>query len=264
MTLAAIAVGTVCMVQDIKVGKLNRDFKIFKDEARNKDYKKSTILGGIICGLFMGIATTVQQMGLMYTSAGKGGFITALYILLVPLIAAVVFKQKIQMRVWIAVLIAVVGMYLLCVTPGEGFELNKGDVLLIVCALFFSLQILFADIYVPRANPVKIAAIEFIVIALGSWILAFALEEPSIAQIKAAIIPILYCGLISGAAGYTLQLIGQKYTEPTPASLMMSFESVFAVVGGVILLGDVMPLRELLGCIIMFAAIILVQLPSKK
>ncbi len=263
MTMATIAVGIVSFIVDVQAGKL-QGIKVFESEEKNREYKRATIVGGIICGIGMGFATTLQQMGLMYTSAGRSGFITALYIILVPIGAALVFKSKIHVKVWIAVLIAIVGMYLLCVSPGEGFDLNKGDILTAVCAVCFAVQILCADVFVPKANPIKIAVIEFAVIAAGSWVLAFIFEDPNWAMIKAALIPVLYCGLISGAMGYTCQLIGQKYTDPTSASLIMSFEAVFAVVGGVVIQKQVMPLREMIGCVIMFAAIILVQLPSKE
>jgi len=264
MTLAAISVGGICFGMDARAGKLDKNFKLFKEEERNKDYKKSTWIGGIVCGLFMGVATTFQQMGLMYTSAGKAGFVTAMYILLVPIASAIILKKKSSIRVWIAVAIAVGGMYLLCVAPGEDFSLNKGDILTLCCAFFFTFQIIFADMFVPRGNPIKIAALEFIIIGVLSWILAFIFEDPSIEMIKAVLVPILYCGLISGALGYTLQLVGQRYTDPTSASLIMSLESVFAVIGGAILLSEKMSVRESIGCVIMFAAIILVQLPSKK
>jgi drug/metabolite transporter (DMT)-like permease len=254
MTLAAVEIGILCLFLDKKNKKTKADTP--------PEYKKNTIKGGLICGLFMGIATTLQQIGLEYTSAGKAGFITALYILFVPILAAIFFKTKISLRVWVSVFIAVVGMYLLTVSSAEGIGI--GDIYVFGCAIFFTLQILVADKYTPKANPIQLAEIEFIVIAVGSWILAFIFENPNIADIKEVIIPILYCGCISGGVGYTLQMVGQKYADPTPASLCMSFESVFSVVGGAIILHETMSGREITGCIIMFIAIILVQLPDKN
>jgi drug/metabolite transporter (DMT)-like permease len=243
MTLAAIEVGIVCLFHKKKTG---------------GEYKKNTLKGGIICGIFMGIATSLQQIGIVYTTAGKAGFITALYILFVPLFSAFFLRKRITKKAWIAVFIAIAGMYLLTMGSAEG--LSTGDIYVFVCAIFFTFQILAADYYTPKADPVMIAEIEFVIIAVVSWILAFIFENPDISQIKEVIIPILYCGCISGGIGYTLQMVGQKYADPTPASLCMSFEAVFSAIGGAIILNEVMSPRELAGCIIMFAAIILVQL----
>jgi drug/metabolite transporter (DMT)-like permease len=247
MSLAAVEVGIVCL---------------FCKRKKGGEYKKNTLKGGIICGIFMGIATTLQQIGLVYTSAGKAGFITALYILFVPLFSAVFFKKKITKRAWIAVFIAIIGMYLLTMGSAEG--IGVGDIYVLACAIFFTFQILAADYYTPKADPIMIAEIEFVIIAIVSWILAFLFESPDISQIMEVIIPILYIGCISGGVGYTLQMVGQRYADPTPASLCMSFEAVFSVIGGALIIHEVMNKRELAGCAIMFAAIILVQLPDKK
>ena len=203
-------------------------------------------------------------MGIVYTTAGKAGFITAMYMLLVPIINFLFFKKKNTWLVWLAVLVGVCGMYLLCMT--EGFSLTRGDTLVCICAVLFALHILCCDHFVQLGNPIGISAIQFATTSVISWVIAFIAEEPTWAKIVSAAIPILYCGLMSGGLGYTLQIVAQKFTDPTIASLLMSLESVFAVLAGALLLNERMTGRELLGCVIMFAAIVMVQvpLPEKK
>ena len=256
MTLAAIEVAAFAIGLDIKHG-IGRGRSMAKP-----GYIKTTIIGGIVCGLAMLGGTVFQQIGVGYTSAGKAGFITAMYILIVPLIAAFVLKKSPGLRVWLAVAIGVVGMYLLCMGSPEG--LAKGDIYVIICAVFFSVQITLIDSFSGRADPVKIATMEFIVISVVCWIVALLIEKPAAADFTKAVIPILYCGCVSGGLGYTLQIVGQQYTDPTSGALCMSFESVFAVLGGALILGQHMTTRELIGAAIMFVAIVLVQLPDRK
>ena len=235
MALAAVAVGAVSMLpMASEKGKL----AIMSREARAA-YRRNTIVGGICCGAFLAAASIFQQMGIVYTTAGKAGFITAMYMLLVPVMG-------------------VVGMYLLCMT--ESLHLGRGDTLVCICAVLFSGHILCCDYFVKLGNPIRISAIQFASCTVISSIAALILEQPSWAKIVSAAIPILYCGLISGGLGYTLQIIAQKYTDPAVASLLMSLESVFAVIAGALLLGERMSGREIMGCAIMFAAIVLVQI----
>ena len=222
---------------------------------------RNTVLGGVLCGLFLSVASIFQQMGLVYTTAGKAGFITAMYMLLVPILGFVLFKKKNTWLVWLAVLLGIAGMYLLCIT-GE-FTLAYGDALVLVCAVTFSGHILCCDRFVRLGRPLEIAAIQFVTAAVVSGIAAFIAEEPTLEKLTSAAVPILYCGVMSGAIGYTLQIVAQKYTDPTIASLLMSMESVFAVLAGAILLNERMTARELAGCIVMFVAIVLVQIPLK-
>lgn len=256
MGLAAIAVGIAAIFfrssEDISALSL-------KERA---DYRRNTVIGGICCGIFLASASIFQQIGIVYTTAGKAGFITAMYMLLVPIISFIFFGKKNTWLVWLAVLIGVCGMYLLCMT--EGFRLTRGDTLVCVCAFLFSGHILCCDHFAPRGYPLGISAIQFLTCSLISGITALFMENPEWQQITAAAVPILYCGIMSGGVGYTLQMVAQKFTEPTIASLLMSLESVFAVIGGAILLHERMTSRELLGCIVMFAAIILVQLPAPR
>ena len=270
MSLAAIEVTAFAIWLDCKRG-------FFRKPERNaagaskpdgtgasdfREYIRTTIKAGIVCGLAMLGGTVFQQIGVTYTSAGKAGFITAMYILIVPIIASVVLKKAPGLRIWTAVAIGVIGMYLLCMGSPEG--LAKGDIYVIICALFFSVQITLIDSFGGRADPVKIAALEFIVISVICWVIALLIEKPDAAGFVKVIVPILYCGCVSGGLGYTLQIVGQQYTDPTSGALCMSFESVFAVVGGALILGQHMTQRELLGAAIMFLAIVLVQLPDRK
>ncbi len=233
-----------------------------KEIADKRAYRKNTIVGGILCGLCLGTATIFQQVGIVQTSAGKAGFITAMYMLLVPVINLILFRKKSPVVVWIAVLIGILGMYLLCIN--EEFSLSRGDALVSVCALVFSFHIICTDHFVQNANPIGMSVIQLYVTALLSAAVAAFTESPSINDVKAAIIPILYCGLGSGAIGYTLQIVAQKFTEPAVASLLMSLEAVFAVLGGTLILGEKMTGREAIGCLVMFIAVILAQIPSRK
>ncbi len=226
-----------------------------------RERRGATIRGGICCGVFLVSATLFQQWGIVYTTAGKAGFITAMYMLFVPIVGFVLFKMRHSWTVWLAVALGVVGMYFLCMN--EALYLTKGDALMLVCALLYSGHILCCDHFVEKAEPISMSAIQFVTASVISLVLAFILEVPQASQIRTAILPILYCGFVSGGMGYTLQIVGQKFADPTPASLIMSLEAVFAVLGGVLMLGERMTLREGAGCIIMFVAIILVQIDHK-
>ena len=258
MALAAVAVGMVALLTQ----RDGRDFPENRSVEEQKQYKKSTIIGGICCGCFLSLASILQQMGLVYTTAGKAGFITAMYMLLVPIIGFVFFKKKNTWLVWLSVLLGVVGMYFLCIS-GE-FRLAYGDSLVCICAVFFSCHILCCDHFVQRGNPIWISTIQFATATVISSVVAMIVEEPNVEKLVSAVIPILYCGVVSGGIGYTLQIVAQKYTDPTIASLLMSMESVFAVVAGAILLRERMSSRELFGCVMMLAAIVLVQIPLPK
>ena len=254
MTLAAVAIGIVSLFFKGSPPSADADTK--------KSQRKNTILGGILCGLFLASGSIFQQIGLVYTTAGKAGFITALYMLIVPILNFIIFRKRSPFTVWIAVLMGIFGMYLLCMNGG--FSLSQGDTYVIICAFMFSGHILCCDRFVDKCNPVKLSAMQFVTAAAVSWIAAFIMETPSVDKIISAAVPILYCGIISGGVGYTLQIVAQRFTDPTVASLLMSLESVFAVIAGAVFLNEQMSVRELIGCAVMFAAIILVQIPIKQ
>ena len=251
--LAAAAVTPAALWHDRSVRRSHPDWS----QEKKDGYRKATILGGLGCGVFLTAASAFQQMGLLYTTAGKAGFITAMYMLLVPVIHFVLFRKKNPLQVWLAVIIGVFGLYLLCMT--EGLTLTKGDALEAVCALLFSFHILCCDHFAPKGNTLAISAIQFAVASVLATILAFLTEKPSWEGILSAAVPLLYCGLLSGGVAHTLQVVAQKYTQPAIASLLMSLESVFAVLSGALLLGERMSAREAAGCAVMFAAILLAQ-----
>lgn len=228
----------------------------------NPQENKVLLVGGVCCGVLLAIAGNLQQFGIQYTTVGKAGFVTAMYIVLVPILG-IFLKKKAGIRIWIGVAIAVLGLYLLCMTDGS-FSFQKGDMLMLCCALFFSFQILAVDYFVPKVNGVKLACLQFFVCALVSAIGMFITETPNFTMIAQAWMPILYAGVLSCGVGYTLQIIGQRGMNPTVASLIMSLESVISVIAGWLLLSQKLTERELIGCAFMFGAIVLVQLPTGK
>jgi len=226
-----------------------------------QDNRKTLWTAGIVCGCIMTVAANLQQVGIQYTTAGKAGFITAMYILLVPIFGLFLHK-KVSPRLWVCVVVAVCGLYLLSVT--EGFSsIGKGDFYVLLCAVAFSFHIMAVDHYAPLVDGVRLSCIQFLICGVLSGVVMLVREAPNISAIINAAIPICYSGIMSCGVAYTLQIIGQKYTRPTVASLLMSLESVFAVLAGIVILREVPTPREALGCVLMFAAIILAQLPDK-
>ena len=229
-------------------------------KAVSKEEKKMELLGGICWGLALCVATNLQQIGMQYTTVGKAGFITALYIVLVP-IFGIFLKKKVEARIWVSVMISVVGLYLLCIT--DKLVLGKGDTLVLLCAVVFTVHILVIDYFSPKADGVRIACIQFFITGILSAIPMFLFETPRLSDIFAAAVPVLYAGVLSSGVAYTLQIVAQKDADPTVASLILSLESVFSVLGGWMILGQKLSIREITGCILMFSAIILAQLPGK-
>ena len=223
---------------------------------------KTLLLGGVSCGIFLGVATNLQQIGIMTTSVGKAGFLTALYIVLVP-IAGLFFKKKCPATVWIGVVCSFAGLYLLCMTGGS-FSLATGDLLLLGCAVVFTVHILVIDYFAPKVNGVWMSCIQFLTAGIISAIPMLFTETPTWEGIFAAKLPILYAGVMSCGVAYTLQILGQKNYNPTVAVLILSLESCFSVLGGFLILHETLSARELCGCALMFAAIILAQLPGKR
>lgn len=232
-----------------------------KTPEEKKKERRTLIIGGICCGTALTLGSSLQQMGIVYTTAGKAGFITALYILIVPILGIFIGK-KVSGKVWGGVALAVVGMYLLCVK--EGFSIGYGDSLVFIGAFAFSIHILVIDYFSPKVDGVKLSCIQFLVCGILCGIVMFVSENPEPQRILQAWMPIAYAGVLSCGVAYTLQIVAQKNTDPTVASLILSLESVFAALAGWIILNEKLSVKEFFGCALVFAAIILVQLPDKK
>ncbi len=221
---------------------------------------KVTFAGGICCGLALCTAALIQQFGILYTTVGKAGFITTLYIIIVPVMGIFLGKQ-VRGRVWIGAALAALGMYLLCMS--ERLSLSRGDALVFLCAIVFSIHILVIDYFSPRADGVELSCIQFFTAGLIASALALCFENPRPSDFWNGIIPLAYAGILSSGVAYTLQVIGQKNMEPAVASLILSLESVFSVLAGWIILGQALSPREMAGCALVFGAVILVQLPER-
>ncbi len=232
-----------------------------RDVAEEKKDTKTLWLGGVLCGLCLCVASSLQQIGIQYTTAGKAGFLTAMYIIMVP-VFGLFLKKKCSPFVGISIVLATVGLYLLSIK--EGFNIGKGDIYVILCAVVFSIHILVIDYFAPKCNGVKLSCIQFLVCGVLCSVIALVVEEPTISGILAAWLPIAYAGVMSCGVAYTLQIIGQKGMNPTVASLILSLESVISVLAGWLLLNQTLSVKEIIGCVIMFAAIILAQLPGKS
>ena len=219
------------------------------------------LIGGALCGGALFLGASCQQWGIVSTTAGKAGFITALYIVLVPLFG-LFMKKRVPVFTWIGVGIAVAGLYLLCIT--EGFSIQKGDAIVLVGTIFWALQIIVVDAYVDKVDGLKLSFAQFVVAGLLSAVAALLFEKPSLEAILACGGPILYTAIMVVGVAYTLQIIGQKYTNPTVAAIILSLESVFAVISGAFFLGETMSTRELLGCGLMFFALLVTQLKPQE
>lgn len=229
-----------------------------------KAANKQLWLGGLCCGAALAIASNFQQAGLVAgTDAGKAGFITALYVVLVP-VFGLFFKRKVSLPTWIAVVLSVVALYLLCI-KGD-FSLAPGDLLVLVCAVCFAVHILVIDHFTAYCDGVKLSCLQFLFAGIISTICMFIFEDVDFAAILSCALPLLYVGIFSCGVGYTLQILAQKDSNPTVVTILLSLESVFAVIAGAIILKQQMTVREYIGCAIMFAAVILaqVQFPTRQ
>ena len=224
------------------------------------DGSHALLAGGVCCGLALFVASNLQQIGIQYTTVGKAGFITALYIVMVP-VFGIFLKKRAGIRVWVSVALAVAGLYLLCIT--DRLALGKGDILVLLCAVVFAVHILVVDHFSAKTDGVRMSCIQFLVCGLLSGVCMLITEHPEMRLILQAWQPILYAGVFSCGVGYTLQIVGQKGTDPTVASLILSLESVVSVLAGWLLLGQRLSVRELGGCALMFAAILLAQMPER-
>lgn len=253
--LATVFLFACCLLFDKMSGKkfslLGSDDPLYKDRL---------IKGGITCGLFLSLACFFQQLGIMYTTVGKSGFITALYIVLVPVLSYVFYRRAVSLLQGISVGIAAIGMYFICIN--EGFAINKGDLYTLICAFCFAAQIICVENIVKNLDGVRLSFIQFATCAVINGVLMFIFETPSLTSVLQGWAPIAYAGIMSSGVAYTLQIVGQKHVSSVLACMLMSLESAFALLSGWILLGQAMSPREIFGCCLVFAAILLAQLPD--
>ena len=222
--------------------------------------RRTMFFAGAVCGTLLFTASAAQQAGIAYTTAAKSGFITALYVVFVPVIYAVVHRG-VGPKVWICMVMAVTGLYLLSMKGS--FSLGKGDALTLLCAVLFSCQILCINRYAGEVGGVRLTLLQFLMEAVLATVCMLLFETPTVETVRSALPSILYAGVFSGCVGYTLQSVGQEWVNPATASIAMSFESVFGALAGWVVLHEALSVRELTGCVIMFAAIILAQLPVR-
>lgn len=226
----------------------------------NASERKMLLRGGILCGVALFVGSTLQQIGIVDTTAGKAGFITAMYVVLVPVMGVFVGHKQ-PWLVWLGVALSAVGMYFLCVH--ESLSLNRGDLMVLAGAVGFSFHILLIDRYSAHVDGVKLSCLQFFVAGVLGLVFMFLFETPQISQIFAAWLPLLYAGVFSCGVAYTLQILGQRDTDPTIASMILCLEAVFSVVFSWFLLGERLSAREIFGCVMIFAAILLAQLKGK-
>lgn len=225
-------------------------------------WNKTVFIGGICCGVILFIASSLQQYGVLFTTIGKTGFITALYTLIVP-VFSVVLGKKVPRLTWAAVLIGLAGLYLLSMF-GESLSISYGDRFIIACAFGFAVQIMCIDHFAPKVDPVKLSSIEFLTLGVISLFFMFAFEEPSLDKIVSVLPSLLYAGILSSGVAYTLQVVGQQHSEPTQAAIIMCMESVFSLLTGMIVLGERMAMHEYIGAALIFTAVVMAQLPDRK
>ena len=252
-----VGVGALCVV--IMVIDFFRNKRLsFWGSAENPAEKKELITGGVWCGIILAAASVLQQYGVKYTTAGKTGFLTALYIVIVPVLG-IFLKRKTSWLLWAAVIMALSGAYLLC---GGIDSVNKGEWFVIACAFVYSLHILVIDRYAPKCDSVRLSCVQFLVAALLTAQGALIAKEPCSKELITSSMPFwVFCGVGSSAAAFTLQIVAQKYLHPVTATLLMSLESVFAVLGGWIFLHELLSPRELFGCFVIFVSVIISQIP---
>ena len=225
--------------------------------------RKVLVKGGICCGIALFAASAAQQMGIGTTSTAKAGFMTALYVVLVP-VFGVFFGRRPGVKLWCCVAASVVGLYLLCLAGHDSLALTGGEWQLLGCAFLFSTQILLVDHFSPKLDGIQLSFVQFLTVAVISTVFMLIFEQPTIEQFRLAAVAIAYCGIMSSGVAYTLQIVGQKELDPTIASLAMCLESVFSALAGWLILGETLSATELCGCVLMFGAIVASQLPEKR
>ena len=253
----------VCVLLPFIIVRDKMQNKKLPDDKKIKLFDKKLLVCGGLLGVVFFFACNLQQFAFYYTGAGKIAFITALYMFFVPLFG-LCFKKRVPWLTWVCVAFGFVGLWFLCIDPANLGGINVGDLLAMGCAVFFAVQILMIEKFAQQIDGVKLSCMQFLVAGTMSCICMFVFEKPDLASIGNAIVPLLYAGVMSCGIAYTLQIVGQKYTESTIASLIMCMESVFAVLASALLLNEVMTTREVIGCVVMFVAIILSQLSEMK
>ncbi|WP_293729579.1 DMT family transporter [uncultured Phascolarctobacterium sp.] len=222
--------------------------------------RERLLKGGVLCGVALSLASFMQQLGIMYTTVGKSGFITALYIVLVPLLSFLVLRRSVSLLQWASVAVAAVGMYFICIN--EGFSINKGDFYTLICAFCFAGQIICVDKIITDLDGVRLSLVQFATCTVLNGVLMLIFENPSWSSVVQGWLPIAYAGIMSSGVAYTLQIVGQRHCAPVLACMLMSLESAFALLSGWLLLGQAMSAREIFGCALVFAAIMLAQIPA--
>ncbi len=226
-------------------------------------WNKQTFIGGALCGLCLFIANNLQQYGVTHTTLGKSGFLTALYIVMVPMLS-VLIRKRVPTNSWFAVIIGIIGFYMTCMGEGDSLSFNDADLALLICAVWFSLQIMFIDVYIKEVDPFKITFVQFLTASLIS-LPAMAIEGfPPISIVSDNIWAILYVGIFSAGFGFTLQTAGQKYAPPELATLIMSLESVIAMIAGVIIFHEEYTVLEFTGCVLVLLAVFVAQIYIPK
>lgn len=253
--LAAAALSGYCLVTD-GLRKKRGEF-VPDSPAQKKRFRKA----GILCGLMLTVASSLQQYGLSMTTVSKASFITVLYMIVVPF-ASLLLGKKLPKNIWFSAILALAGLYLLCVT--ESLSLEKGDLFVLLGAFAYAGHILMVDHFAPEFDGAKLSCIQFWICGVLATGIALFSEPISLPNLLGAALPLCYSGFLSGGLGFTLQIYGQKRTDPSIASLLMSFESVFALLGGMLILHQIPTFREAAGCVLMFAAILLIQTTQKK
>ncbi|SDB15889.1 DMT family transporter [Eubacterium oxidoreducens] len=253
-------IGFIVLIPIILIFRHTSDYEQSLSVKERHDRTKRSVIGGIFCGIVLAIASNFQQVGISMTTAGKAGFITALYIIIVPILSVFILKKKLPKIIWLCIFIAITGFYLLCIK--EGFQITLGDFLCFICAICFSIHIIVIDYFTNQnTNGIIISCVQFFVAGIISFVIMCFTETPTLQSIWDAKITILYAGALSCGIAYTLQILGQRRTSPTVATLLMSLESVFAALFGWIILREALNTKELIGCGLIFLAVILAQLP---
>lgn len=253
--------GMAVLLPLVLLRKRRNGIRVTRGEEKNAFEPRQMLLGALCCGLAFTSASVLQQVAMQYADAGKAGFLTALYLIIVP-IFGIFLGQRISKKIWFCVILCIGGIYMLSVSGGSG--MNIGDVLLILCAVMFAVQIHSINYFVRRVDGVWLSFAEIGMACLLTVLPMIFIDHPTLDQLRRAAVPILYAGVMSSGVAYTLQIVGQKHTPPTTASLIMSMEAVFALLGGIVILRQIPTPRETLGCVLVFVAVILSQIGGSE